>query len=53
MGNCAQAVEFYQKSFGLGLKAPVMFAPDGKKVMHAMLSLGDTNLMMADVFGGN
>jgi PhnB protein len=52
-GNCNQAVEFYQKAFGAKLAAPPVPTPDGKGIMHAMLKLGDSNIMMADTWPGN
>jgi uncharacterized glyoxalase superfamily protein PhnB len=50
-GNCAQAVEFYQKAFGAELAAPVADGPGGK-VMHALMKLGNSHLMMADAWPG-
>lgn len=47
-GNCNEAIEFYQKAFGAELAAPPIPSPDGKGIMHAMLKLGDSNIMMAD-----
>ena len=49
-GNCKEAIEFYQKAFGAELAAPPVPSPDGKIIMHAMLRLGDSNIMMADPF---
>ena len=51
-GNCGQAVEFYQKAFGAELAAPVVPAPGGKGVMHAMLKIGNSHVMMADAWPG-
>jgi len=51
-GDCAQAVDFYQKAFGAELAAPVAYGPGGKTVMHAMLKLGDSHVMMADAWPG-
>ncbi len=48
-GNCNEAIEFYQKAFGAKLAGPPVPSPDGKGIMHAMLKLGDSNIMMADV----
>jgi len=48
--EAAKAIEFYKKAFGAEVKG-VHYAPDGK-VMHAMLKIGDSNLMMADEFPG-
>lgn len=52
-GNCNEAVEFYQKAFGAKLAAPPVPTPDGKRIMHVMLKLGDSNIMMADAWPGN
>lgn len=51
-GDCAQAVEFYQRAFGAELTAPVVTGPEGKGVMHAMLTVGDSHIMMADAWPG-
>ena len=47
-GNCKEAIDFYQKAFGAELAAPPVPTPDGNGIMHAMLKLGDSNIMMAD-----
>lgn len=49
-GDCAEAVEFYQKAFGAELAGPVAKGPDGKGVMHAMLKMGNAQVMMADAW---
>ncbi len=51
-GNCAQAIDFYQKAFGAELAAPIAHGPDGKTVMHAMMKLGNSHVMMADAWPG-
>jgi uncharacterized glyoxalase superfamily protein PhnB len=51
-GDCAQAIDFYQKAFGAELAGPVAKAPDGKSVMHAMLKIGNSHIMMADAWPG-
>lgn len=51
-GNCADAVAFYQTAFGAELAAPVVPGPEGKGVMHAMLRIGDSQIMMADSWPG-
>lgn len=45
--GAAKAIEFYKKAFGakVGLK---MEQPDGKKVGHAELKIGDSMIMLAD-----
>jgi len=42
-----QAIEFYKKAFGAQLQGDVARGPDGK-VMHALLRIGDSNLMLND-----
>ena len=42
-----QAIEFYQKAFGAELVGDVARMPNGK-VMHALLRIGDSNLMLND-----
>ena len=51
-GDCEQAVAFYAKAFGGELVCPMAMGPGGKGVMHAMLQLGDAQLMMADAWPG-
>lgn len=45
--GAAKAIEFYKKVFGakIGLK---MEQPDGKKIGHAELKIGDSKIMLAD-----
>jgi uncharacterized glyoxalase superfamily protein PhnB len=45
--NADQAIEFYKKAFGAELVGDVARMPNGK-VMHAMLRIGDSNLMLND-----
>jgi PhnB protein len=52
-GNCKQAVEFYQQTFGAELLGPVSYDPESKMVYHAMLRLGNSPLMMADAWPGS
>jgi uncharacterized glyoxalase superfamily protein PhnB len=47
--GCAEAIEFYKKAFGAE-EVVRMPAPDGKRVMHAEIKIGDSLLMMADDF---
>src|SRR5512147_290418 len=54
--TCREAIDFYKKAFNASLAGNIAFGPDGKKVMHAMIKIGDTNLMLSDTFsdmGGN
>ena len=47
-GDCSQAIEFYQKVFDAQLVGPAIPWPDSDTIMHAMLKIGDSNIMMAD-----
>lgn len=49
-GNCREAVSFYEKIFNAKLIGKIVPGPDGKSVMHAAIRMGDSNLMMSDVF---
>ena len=49
LDDAAGAIEFYKRAFGardLGR----MLAPDGKRIMHAELQIGDSRLMLSDEF---
>jgi uncharacterized glyoxalase superfamily protein PhnB len=46
------AIEFYKKAFGARENARLM-APDGKSLMHAQLTIGDSVLMLASEFPPN
>lgn len=45
--NCAEAIAFYKKAFGAQevLRMPT---PDGSKIMHAEMKIGDSVLMLCD-----
>ena len=45
--NADQAIEFYKKAFGAEVLGDVARLPNGK-VMHALLRIGDSNLMLND-----
>lgn len=47
--DAARAIEFYKKAFGAE-EGGRLSAPDGKKVLHASLRIGDSALMLADEF---
>ena len=51
-GNCGEAIEFYKQAFGAEQLGHIAYGPDGKSVMHAMVRIGDTNIMMADAWPG-
>ncbi len=46
-GNCKEAIQFYEKAFSTAMIAPPVETEDGS-IMHAMLKIGDSNIMMAD-----
>lgn len=47
--NAAQAIEFYKKAFGAEelYRSP---GPDGKKLMHAALNIGNSRIFLCDEF---
>jgi len=49
--GAADAIEFYQRAFGAKEKER-MPGPDGKSVMHAELTIGDSVVMLSDEFPG-
>ncbi len=51
-GDCRKALDAYQKIIGAELVGEVIPWPDGEKVMHAMIKIGDTNIMVADAWPG-
>ncbi len=52
-GNCADALEWYEKVFDAGLLFEPMQYPEGGKIMHAMIQIGDTQIMTADAWSGS
>lgn len=49
VANAAAVIDFYKAAFGATEKSR-MPAPDGKRVMHAELIIGDSTLAVSDVF---
>jgi len=50
--NCTKAIETYKKAFG-AKEITCMKSPDGSgKVMHAVIQIGNSNIMMSDEFPG-
>jgi len=45
--GCAQAIDFYAKAFGAQEHGRIAM-PDGKRLMHAMIQIGDARIMMVD-----
>ena len=52
-GNCADAIEYYKSTFGAEMMFPAYLFPGSDKIMHAMIKIGDTNLMMGDTYPGS
>lgn len=50
VNDAAAAIEFYKAAFGATEKGARMLGPDGKKVMHAELVIGDSTIMLSDSF---
>jgi uncharacterized glyoxalase superfamily protein PhnB len=48
-GDCSKALDFYQKALNAKMEWPAEKTPDGK-VMHAMVKIGDSNIMLSDTF---
>ena len=46
---CSEALEFYKKAFGAE-EVHRMPAPDGKRIMHAAMCIGKSNVFLADDF---
>lgn len=47
--NCTAALEFYKKAFGAE-EIHRMPAPDGKRLMHAAMRIGNSYIFLADDF---
>ena len=47
--RCAEAIEFYKKAFGAE-EVGRLPAPDGRKIMHAQLRIGNSFLFLVDDF---
>lgn len=47
--GAAQAIEFYKNAFGAEERGRLS-TPDGRNVLHASLSIGDSVIMLADEF---
>jgi len=55
ISNAAKAIDFYKKAFGAE-ELFRMAAPDGARLLHATIKIGDASVMMSDEFpeyGGN
>jgi PhnB protein len=47
--DAARAIDFYQKAFG-AREIGRMTSPDGKKIVHAEIKIGDSPIMLSDEF---
>jgi len=47
--GAAAAIDFYKRAFG-ATEVARMLAPDGKRLMHGLLRIGDSPLMLVDEF---
>lgn len=47
--DAAQAIEFYKQAFG-AVEIDRLMAPDGSKLLHATMRIGDSVVMLADEF---
>lgn len=51
-GKCRYAIDYYKKVFNAELLFPPYPFPESDRVMHAMIKVGNTNLMMGDTYPG-
>ena len=51
-GNAREAVEWYRRALGAELQGEMVPSPDGEGIMHAMLRIGESPFMAADVWPG-
>ncbi|HXM56460.1 MAG TPA: VOC family protein [Candidatus Dormibacteraeota bacterium] len=49
VNDAAAAIEFYKRAFG-AVELSRATAPDGKRVWHAEVQIGDSRLMLSDAF---
>jgi len=49
VGNASEAIEFYKKAFGAE-ETMRMPSPDGSKIMHAQIKIGDATVYLSDDF---
>jgi PhnB protein len=49
--DAAKAIEFYKRAFGAHDEGR-MDSPDGKRVIHAEIRIGDSKVMLSDEFPG-
>ncbi len=49
-GNCEKAIEFYKKAFQATVVGEIAKGPGGM-VLHALIKIGDANVMLSDLMG--
>jgi PhnB protein len=49
LDDAASAIDFYKRAFGARDLGSMLY-PDGKRIMHAELQIGDSRLMLSDEF---
>ncbi len=52
-GNCKEAIEYYKKAFGAEIVGEAALSPDGQSIWHAMMKIGDYNMMVNDSMPGS
>jgi len=51
-GNCREAIAYYQKALKAELVGDIYPTPDGKAIWHAMIKIGNSNIMLCDAMPG-
>ena len=51
LNDATQAIDFYERAFGAHEEGR-MNSPDGKRVIHAEIRIGDSRVMLSDEFPG-
>ena len=51
-GNCLRAIEWYKTAMDATPFGEVNMSPDGSSVWHAVLQLGNSQIMLSDAFPG-
>lgn len=52
VGEADLAIKFYERAFGAKLQGEPFRSPDGKKIMHAEMKIGDTMFYLNDEMPG-
>jgi PhnB protein len=51
-GDCAAALDFYERAFGARIHGHVVRGAGGKGVVHAVMKLGESRFILADALPG-